>query len=169
MKSFFQELNNTLVGGITVVVTLITGVLFWVFEPDTLVPLYVVVIIVIGAYLIILLVYAKLKQPKEEIYRLPCVRKIVKREDDIIFIVEKNDLYAYNSLVSIYYESDIQEYLGVGYVETTNSKGYMQIKFYLIEDNQKLMVSRLKDDTKTRSAIKIKPSIKLEVLGGNKW
>ena len=66
-----------------------------------------------------------------KIYRLPKVIKIVKAKKSIIFIVEKNELFNQGSYATVCYQEDdedIETVIGLGYVETINNKGYLQIK-----------------------------------------
>lgn len=166
MGNFLDKVNKILVGGLTAVIVFCFSVIFWIFPATTKIPLWIVPVLTIVFYLVVIVVYAIQNNSRDEIYRLPSVKKIVKKTNEMIFIVEKNDLFNINSLVSIYYEDDIQILLGIGYVETINEKGSLQVKFYKLNDEHSKIIESLEDNSKTRMSLKMKPSVNINILKG---
>ena len=165
LKDFFKNLNGVLVGGLTVVVILVLSFLWWVFDFDYMVPLWIVCIIVIVAYIICIIIYGIFSLKKEvKIYRLPKVIKIVKAKKSIIFIVEKNELFNQGSYATVCYQEDdedIETVIGLGYVETINNKGYLQIKIEKKVNKKEVddIFKKIEDKKHIKQTIKIKPSI----------
>lgn len=131
MKKLWRQINNAIIGGLSVFFFFIIGFLFWIFEATTLVPLWVLVLIIIVCYLICVLIYGICSLKKESvIYRLPSVKGIQRINDKLILIVEYNELFSQGSYVTVCYHDDgksLEIIIGLGYVETINSAGYMQI------------------------------------------
>lgn len=71
------------------------------------------------------------------VYRLPAIRKIERVGDSYIFIVEKNDLFNQGSYATICYQEDddsLETILGLGYVQTINPAGFMQIQIEFLSN-----------------------------------
>jgi len=103
------------------------------------------------------------------VYRLPAIRKIEKVNDRYIFIVEKNDLFNQGSYSTICYQEDdnsLEIVIGLGYVQTINSAGYMQVQFENISSAKVVseLYPKIRDSAFYRKAIKIKPSIDKKLL-----
>jgi len=130
----------------------------------------------IAIWLTWIITYAICSGNKIVAYELPRIKVAhISREGKITFIVERNDLYSVDSLVSIYYcdDNEFEIFLGLGRVENIMSNKQHQIVFlthhisHISQDeNSKKIVKNLKDDSKTRRCTKIKPSIPIEYLGG---
>ena len=96
---------------------------------------------------------------------LPTVKKIVIKENNITFILSPSELYYQNMMVSVFYdegeETSMALSLGVGYIETINEKGYIQVKFYSIHQDETVnkIFEKIKNENVKYSNIKIKPSV----------
>lgn len=164
MSEFWNKVNKAILGGITVVVTLILNYLGWCFGPKASVPMWVVWLILISCYAICVLVYAFASKDIKTVYILPRVKAIRNNDGKIVFLLEKNDLFMQGSFVTIAYQDEddeIEVILGLGYVETINSQGNMQIVFQSTVSNNQAddIVNKLSNDKHYRNAIKIKPSV----------
>ncbi|MBQ4443688.1 MAG: hypothetical protein II896_03370 [Clostridia bacterium] len=166
-RPFFKRINIALTGGCTIVIGLIINLLCWIFDAKTLVPLWIVFIILLICYLIIIIVYALLKNPKTEMYRLPAVKTIYFEDADPVFIVEPNELYGQGALVTIVFQADedsIETILGVGFIETINDKQYRQIRFYERSKNENAQEKLKFLNQDHRKCIKIKPYVTKQIL-----
>lgn len=164
MSEFWNKVNKAILGGITVVVTLILNFLGWCFGAKASVPMWGVWLILIGCYAVCVLVYAFASKDIKIVYILPRVKAIRNNDGKIIFLLEKNDLFMQGSYVTIAYQDEddeIEIILGLGYVETINSQGNMQIIFQNTIPNDQVndIVNKLSNDRHCRNAIKIKPSV----------
>jgi len=132
MREFWDKANKVILGGITVVVTLALNFLGWYFGPNAQVSMWIVWLVLIGSYFVCVFVYAVASRDVEITYVLPKVKAIRNNESKIIFLVEGNDLFMHGAYVTITYQDEddeIEIILGLGYVETINSQGNMQIVF----------------------------------------
>ena len=164
MGKILEHINKMILGSVTVIVTLALGFLWWMFGPDVLVPMWVVSLIIIAAYAVCVIVYAIASQKVNVTYVLPAVKGIFRSSDRLIFLVEKNDLFMQGAYVTIAFQdedNELETTLGLGYVETVNSKGNMQIVFQK-QSNEPIVsdiLLRLTDTRRCRNAIKIKPTV----------
>lgn len=165
-KRFFKQVDKVLLGGVTAVFTFLQAFLWYVFPRDYSVPMWIIYIILIICYIICLFIYASGRtQESIVVYKLPSVRKIIIRDDEFILIVEKNELYAQDALVTIYYQEDedhLEDILGIGFVETINSQGNLQIKFVDILNPIKygeIFTYELIEKKQVRQALFIKPTV----------
>jgi hypothetical protein len=171
MKKIWEDIDKALLGGITIVLFFLFQFLWYVFDYNYLVPIWLLFMIAIIFYIVCIILYAFGKHNKDVVvYRLPKV-KIIHVPDDLsnalTFIVEKNDLFVHETLVSIYYqheESEIETLIGIGYIETINTNGYPQIVFWQPRNNSEKIIKKLKNNKQSRNAIKIRPSIPKEIL-----
>lgn len=164
MREFWKNANKVILGGITVVVVFLLGYLWWVFSPEDSVPMWLFSLAVILGYAACIFVYAFSTKSTKVTYALPEVKAIRHRENKTIFLLEKNELFSQGAYVTIAYqdeEDSIETTLGLGYVETINSQGNMQIVFHRIVDSSQVneIISNLSDKKQSRNAIKIKPSV----------
>lgn len=165
MKKILKEVDKIILGSITSVMIFIIGFLWWMFEPNYKIPIWILFVIIVIYYIICIIIYAIFSSKKDTlVYRLPKVKNIVEQGEKIIFIVEKNELFSQGSYATICYQDDddsLENILGLGYVQAINSAGFLQIE----------MISNLKDKnikntTVFRNSIKIKPSIYKELIEG---
>ncbi len=165
MKKFWRQVNNAIVGGLSAFIIFILGFLWWVFDADTLVPMWVLSLMIIGCYLVCIIIYGLCSIKRDvAVYRLPAVRSIKKINNKYIFIVEKNDLFNQGSYATICYqdrEESLEIVIGLGYVESINSAGYLQIilENSSITEPAQAIYKSIKNTVFYRRAIKIKPSI----------
>lgn len=170
LKKFFQQLNVAVLCGLSCFIFFVLGFIWWIFDPTTPVPMWVVSLIVIVCYLICVVVFGLCSLKKETtVYRLPAVKSINRIKDKYVFIVERNDLFNQGSYATICYQDDddsLETVIGLGYVEAINSAGFLQIAIEQLSSSEaaKKIYKKI-DNTKTcRNAIKIKPSIHKELF-----
>lgn len=171
MRKFFKHIEKFILGGVTVLLSLILGLLWWIWDASILIPLWVVFVVILVCYGILIIIYAIFSLKKESVvYRLPTVKKIIQsNQNEIVFIVEKNELYSQGMYVTICYQADNDELeipLGLGYVDTINDAGYMQISFQHIEEGEKVkkLLQTIKKSTAEKNSIKIKPTVLKDTL-----
>ena len=101
---------------------------------------------------------------------MPSIKSIHKNEDKLILIVEKNELFRQGSLATVCYQEDekgLEVVLGLGYVQTFTSAGYLQIGIIRMINSEdiKELYSKIENTKFYRSAIKVKPSVYNELIG----
>lgn len=164
MKEFWNRINKAILGGITAVVFFLLGFLWWLFGPQDAVPMWAFSLAAIAGYMACVIVYAIASRNVKITYVLPKVRSIRHTENNIIFLLEKNELFMQGAYVTIAYQDEddlIEIVLGLGYIETINSQGNMQVVFINQSENQQAIdiIKGLKDKKHDRNAIKIKPTV----------
>lgn len=170
IKKFFQQLNVAVLCGLSALIFFVLGFVWWVFDATTLVPMWVLSLVVILCYLICVIVYGLCSLKKDTtVYRLPAVRSINKIKDNYVFIVERNDLFNHGYYATICYQDDddsLETVIGLGYVQSVNSAGNLQIVFERLSNSDAATkIYKKIDNTKAfRKAIKIKPSIHKELF-----
>ncbi len=170
MRKFFRNISNLIVGAIFVLVTFALSFIWWVFEPNTTVPLWVLSIVIVVFFLIILIIWAVFTTKKEpSVYRLPKIKSMEKLQNKYILIVEHNDLFGQGSLATISYQTDeesVEMLLGVGYVESISNNGNLQIEILPSKNNpdaQKILKATM--NTKSyKKVIKVKPSLHKDII-----
>ena len=170
MKNFFRQINNAVVGGLSVLIFFVLGFIWWIFDADTLVPLWVLSVVVIICYLICVVIYGICSMQKAvSVYRLPKIKNIIKSNDKYVFIVEKNDLFNQGSYATICFQDDensLEVVLGLGYVQSINTEGYLQVVIERVSSSSAVseIYKKINNTKYYRQAIKIKPSIHKELL-----
>ena len=164
MREFWKNINKVILGGITAVVAFVLGFLWWIFSPKDSVPMWLLCLAVILGYVACIIVYALSTRSENITYVLPKIKAIRRSEENTIFLLEKNELFSQGAYVTIAYQDEddsIETTLGLGYVETINSKGNMQVIFQKIVDSSQVkeIISSLSDKKQFRDAIKIKPTV----------
>lgn len=164
MRDFWSKVNKAVLGGITAVVFFLLGFLWWLFDPQDTVPMWAFSITIIAGYGACVAVYALASKNVEVTYVLPKVKSIRHSENKTIFLLEKNDLFMQGAYVTIAYQDEndlIEIVLGLGYVETVNTQGNMQVVFISVTDDPqvKKIISEMSDKKSYRNAIKIKPTV----------
>lgn len=164
MKEFWNRINKAILGGITAIVFFILGFLWWLFDPRDTVPMWAFSLAVIVGYIACVLVYAIASRNIEITYVLPKVKSIRCTESKIIFLLEKNELFMQGAYVTITYQDEddlIEVVLGLGYIETINSQGNIQVVFIKPSESQQAtdIIQKLDDKKHYRNAIKIKPIV----------
>ena len=140
------------------------GYIWWLYNPDDSIPMKFFCGAVIVSYAVCVVVYVLASEKREVSFVLPRVKNISMLGDKRIFVVERNELYSYNSYVTIAYQEDddeIEIILGMGLVETINENGNMQVVFVKITNDKNALkiLKSLNNNKKSCRAIKIKPSI----------
>ena len=169
MKELWNKINKVILGGVTAIIFLALNYLGWCFGPEKLVPMWVVWLILIGSYAVCVVVYALSSRSIEVTYVLPKVKAIRHDATKTIFLLEKNELFMQGAYVTIAYQDEddeIEIVLGLGYIETINSQGNMQIVFERTVHNEQVqnIISKLSNDKHCRNAITIKPSISKKLI-----
>lgn len=169
MKEFWKSADKAVLGGCTAVTFFLLGFLWWIFEPQDSVPMWLFSLAVIVCHSICVVVYAISSRNKKITYVLPKVKTIHCSENKIIFLLEKNELYTQGAYVTIAYQNEddlIETTLGLGYVETINSLGYMQIVFHKKASSPQAdtIISTLSNKKQYRNAIKIKPVVSKNLI-----
>lgn len=164
MKELWKRINKAILGGITAIIFFLLGFLWWLFGPQDTVPMWVFSLAVIVGYMTCVIVYAIASRNIRITYVLPKVKSIRHTENNIIFLLEKNELFMQGAYVTIAYQDEddlIEVVLGLGYIETINSQGNMQVVFVKPSESQQAIsiIENLKDKKHVRNAIKIKPTI----------
>jgi len=166
----FKQIDKAILGSVSALVFFVLGFIWWVFDYDFLVPMWVFSVVIILCYLVCIIIYAFFSVQKDSgVYRLPIIKSIQKSGGNIIFIIEKNELFNQGYYTSICYQSEEESFevvLGLGYVQTINSAGYMQIIFEKVLDNEAVhnIIEKIDNSALYRKAIKIKPSIYRELI-----
>lgn len=168
MKKFFKEFDKVLLSSLTALIFFVLGFFWWIWSPDTTVPMWLLSLVIIVCYIFCIIIYAACStKSKESVYRLPKIKNIYKDKDKIIFIVEKNDLYSQGSLAAICYQEEPEQLeiiLGLGYVQSINSAGNLQISISPVNNPNALNIYNKIENTPTfRRSILIKPSIHREL------
>ena len=164
MKDFWNRINKAVLGGITAIVFFLLGFLWWMFTPQDSVPMWVLFLSIIAGYAASVIAYAVASRKAEITYVLPKVKSIRCSDIKTIFLLEKNELFMQGAYVTISYQDEddlIEVVLGLGYVETINSQGNMQIIFIRQSDDQqaKDIIAGLSDKKHCKNAIKVKPTV----------
>lgn len=172
VKDFLSKVDKVILGGVTVVIVFFLGFLWWVFTPQDSVPMWALSVVIILWYASCIIVYAVSSKNIEIMYVLPKIKSISVIQDRIIFLLEKNDLFVQGAYVTIAYEDEsdsIEIILGIGYVETINSQGNIQVTLAKKVDNSQVqdILSQLSTQPNKkyfRDAIKIKPTVQRRLL-----
>lgn len=168
MKKFFKHIDKILLSSSFGAVSLLLAFLWWKFDADYLIPIWILFLVVLICYMLFIIFYAVLSLKQETlIYRLPCVKSICLHDGKIIFLVENNELYGQGAYVTICYQrekDDLETVLALGYVETKNSSGFLQIYVEKLSFEKRANQIMEKLENSDRKAIKIKPTIYKEFL-----
>lgn len=171
LKDFFKKLDKTFTLGIVVFIGLILSIITWGHSPkDTLtLTYYSLAWIVLGILLLYLIVFIIIKMYYEFrnplTYSLPNLKSIVVHEKELIFILDHSELFYQGMMVTLFYndenDSNLQIKIGIGYVETINNLGYIQIKLsnFFITERSKPIIDSIVKGIINRKNIRIKPSI----------
>ncbi len=170
MKVFLKEVDKAILGSLSALIFFILGFLWWIFDADTYIPMWILSIVIILCYLTCIIIYGFCSTKKTNyVYRLPIVKSITKVNEKCIFIVEKNELFSQGSYATICYQDDTESLeiiLGLGYVQSINSAGCLQIETVrVVNDNQAINIyEKIENTALNRKAIKIKPSVYKELF-----
>ncbi len=164
MRAFWARANKAVLGGITVVVFFLLQFLWWLYEPTEPIPMWVLFLAIIGGYVVCLVVYAVTSRDVKITYALPEVKAICDNDGKIVFIVGKNELFTQGAYATIAFQdedSQLESLLGLGYVETINSAGNMQVVFIKKSTTTQAqdIISKLTSSKSIRKAIRIKPTV----------
>ena len=116
MNEFLEKIKQSVLGWVTVIVTIVLGFLWWCFDPQKLIPMWLLSIVIILGYTVCILVYAFASRNRKITYVLPEVKSIRHTANGTIFLVEKNDLFAQGAYVTVAYQDEDDE------IETTQEQ-----------------------------------------------
>lgn len=170
LKDFFKQIDKAILGSLSVFLFFVLGFIWWIFDADTYIPIWILFVVIILCYLICIIIYA-FGTAKEvtTVYRLPIVKNIIRVNEKCIFIVEKNELFSQGAYATICYQnkdSNLEIVLGLGYVQSINSSGCAQIEtMRVLNDPQVIEIyQKIKNTSFDRKSIKIKPSVYKELF-----
>lgn len=139
MKNFLNTLNNLLVGGITVLFIAFNGMFYSLFDKSDKVSIYFLLAMSMVFYLIVLIIYAVLKnndcKKYEEVFK---VLEIVENDSGIHMILKQTSKLTLNTVCSIYYteKNGYETFKGIGYVYNIARDKKIDIKLINTTDNQ---------------------------------
>ena len=127
-----------------ILIGLICQILQYVFAPDYPVPMWVVMVMLNAFYLCSVVIYAVCKNQAVTVryqYKPPRIRRAVRQSNGkITLIVERNELFADTSFVTVYKEGNERELespLAIGVVQYTASPDFMQINIAQVMDEER--------------------------------
>ena len=170
-KRIKTHLDIALLGSTTLVVFFVFQFLWWVFGPDTPVPMWVIMLLLIVFYLCCVMIYAVCKTRTVEVqHRLPRIRNYIKHRNSITLILERNELFADSSYATVYQpgsDTELEIPLAVGVVQITSSPDFMQVR--LIRNLEKDLLEELFPDERGGKAglwksVGVKPTISMIYL-----
>jgi len=147
--------------------SLVLGFVLWIFKASDCMPLWASMPIIILLVMILFVLYDSLRTSIKS-KRMPKVRSAKESASDIegtrrlTLLIEQSDLFYINTMVTLYgQENDFEIQLGLGYVETINDKGFIQVLVFeepagVNDDFWKGIAKNNKDDL---SRLRIRPSV----------
>lgn len=170
MKKFWKQADKAILGSVTALVLLVINILCWIFNFNSSVPMWIYLITILLFYLCCIIVYAICSSRKDQVvYRLPAVINIYKDSKNIVFVIEKNDLFNQDSYVTICYQSEdeiLETVLALGCVQSITTEGYLQIKIEKVvkDETAQKILKNIKNTKSYRNSIRIKPGIHKELV-----
>ncbi|MBE7707133.1 MAG: hypothetical protein E7Z88_00325 [Cyanobacteria bacterium SIG27] len=123
-------MNNIVLEIISILISsTIVSFTCWYYTPDSVIPAKIFLPILITILIILygVIKYCFYLQEKISTLNAFSIPKLKTVENDV-FIFSPSELFATNSVASIWFIDDIEKNIGYGYVETVNSKKYLQVK-----------------------------------------
>ena len=74
MKTFWKNVNKSILSGITTIVIFVMGFIWWIYRPEDTVPMKVFCLTIMVSYTVCVLVYAIALGEKEVAFLLPRVK-----------------------------------------------------------------------------------------------
>ena len=161
--SSFREVNNS----ILTILSYAISILLAVVASKASVPLYLLIIIVTLSVLIIATLVRALEKALEEYAKMKqsMIPKILRVQKDannnIECLLEASDLFAAQSMISLYYtdEDDFERLIGVGFVDSINNKGRIQVVIDEPEITYQNILDKLaNNDLKVMQKTRVSPS-----------
>ena len=171
MNNYFLDLYQSFTRIHGVPVTLLSigiGVIAFVFSPTDKVSLKVVVPLCVIAFLVLItLIDNSLQNWKKISNILPKVKQArtptaLYDGAKAILLLEPSDIYAHETLVSVYYlENDFERLIGVGFILTIQGNGLIQVLVNktIEEQGENIWESICQNDVTVLSKLHVKPSI----------
>ncbi|MCQ2802625.1 MAG: hypothetical protein MJ225_03040 [Bacilli bacterium] len=178
MKKIFKSIDKILAGGILTIVALVLAFVFWV-EPDSnkSLPLWSLVLVVLGFLFLILLVYVftcYFTEKRLMHSKFSLIRTITKDSGDgeIRIIQDYSDYLSQDCLVTIFFQEtdeDIEKPIGIGVVEsirTTSNFTQIRIIKFLVHSIYNIEVSQYlySNTKKIRNCLSVKPNINVDFI-----
>lgn len=167
MKRFFQNVDKVLLSSVSLLVFFAYGIMWNTWDITTPIPLWSLYVAVFIFYCTCIVIYAVNKTSKKPVvYKLPEVKSVI-HNPELIILIEKNEIFAMHSLVAISFrveEEEIEHFLGIGYIQTINEQGNMQIVFKKAKTAQypARIIKNLSNTN--RKSIVIRPTISISDL-----
>lgn len=132
IKRFLEILNKYAAGVVVVTFVAVINFLYYCFPPDTLVPVWIVFLVLIVAFAFVLGIYAfcQTKIIRTGSKGSIAIRSFVEQGGRLIAVTDSCDAFRVNTVVQLYsqeYGGDFEKAVAWGYVETINEKGHPQI------------------------------------------
>lgn len=170
MKKFLDNINNILVGGVTVLFISFNGMFYSIFDKNDTISIYSLLFLSMIFYLIILIIYSLLKSgnDKQDIENFK-VLELVETNSVIHLILKQNNVLTLNTVCSIYFteKNGYETFKGIGYVYNIAKDKKIDIKLLYVDDND-----FINNCSKLKKNIIIKTNLNIEniqYLGGHKY
>lgn len=171
MKNYFLGLYQSFlrIHGVPVILLgICLGVISFIYSPTDSLSLKVVVPISIVSFLLLVtLIDNSIQNFKKISNILPKVKQArvppsLYSDAIAILLLEPSDIFAHETLVSIYYlENDFESLIGVGFILTIQENGLIQVlvKKAIEEQGKNIWESICRNDVTILSKLQVKPSI----------
>ena len=143
LKKIWRQVDLALLSSTWALICLICGFLQYVFAWDYPVPMWVVLLMLHVFYFCSIVIYAVCKNQAAAVryqYKPPRIRRGVRQDDGTItLIVERNELFADTSFVTVYKagsETELELPLAIGVVHYTETRGFVQIDMMQMIDKE---------------------------------
>lgn len=160
MKAILENIDKTLVGGITVLFLAIISIIMYIFDKDYMVPIWMICIIIMISYLVCIIIYAILKNNKQ-IQGLNEGFKIdgfLEQNLNYILLLKESKILKINNIVSIYVvnKNKIEEFVGLGLVTNIQEDKRIQVKLMLETTNYDIdKIKKMYKDIKIKTILNL--------------
>lgn len=160
MKAILENIDKTLVGGITVLFLAIISIIMYIFDNDYMVPIWMICIIIMVSYLVCIIIYAILKNNKQ-IQNLNGDFKIdgfLEQNLNYILLLKESKILKINNIVSIYVvnKGKIEEFVGLGLVTNIQEDKRIQVKLMLETTNYDIdKIKKMYKDIKIKTILNL--------------
>ncbi len=135
MKRIIENIDKVLVGGITVLYLSVISIVMYIYDSNYMVPIWIICIIAMIAYLVCIIIYAFLKNVKDD---QDCnsefkVDYVFESDKKCTLLLRKNRNLKLNNIVSIYFvrKNKVEEFIGLGFVTNIQQDGRIQVKIVI--------------------------------------
>ena len=171
MKNYFSDLYQSFIRIHGIIVALLSiglGMVAFIFSPNDEVSLKIVVPSGIISFLMLVTLLDNSIQNHKKISNiLPTVKyaripTALYKGAKAILLLEHSDIFAHETLVSVYYlENDFERLIGVGFILTIQGNGLIQVLVNktIEEQDENLWKSICNNDITVLSKLHVKPSV----------